>query len=70
MTPGQKVRIKEKSPLARNRRIRPGAFGLVLCSYEHLRPELRRGEYIDVQLDAKHVLWAIAADNCELVSEQ
>lgn len=64
MTPGQRVRVKTASNLARRKDAAAGETATVLCCYT---VRGRSSERIDVKFASEAVLWGVSADEFEPV---
>ena len=67
MSPGQRVRVRPASHIARRKDAAPGEQATVLCCY---KVRGRDSEKVDVRLASNNVMWGVAADEFELVDEQ
>lgn len=64
MTPGQRVRVRPASQLARRKDAAAGDTGTILCCY---KVRGHSGERVDVQFSPKAILWGVAAEEFEPV---
>jgi hypothetical protein len=64
MTPGQRVRVRPASPLARRKDAAADETGTILCCY---KVRGHANERVDVQFSSKAILWGVSADEFEPV---
>lgn len=62
MTPGQRVRVKNASNLARRKDAAAGETATILCCY---KVRGRTSERVDVKFASETVLWGVSADEFE-----
>ena len=62
MTPGQRVRVRPASQLARRKDAAAGDTGTILCCY---KVRGHSGERVDVQFSPKAILGGVSADAFE-----
>jgi len=69
MRAGQKVRLKDASPLKQRLDLPPEALGAVICSYRLLRASDAATHRLDVQFGPELVVWGVPDDQFEAVDD-
>jgi hypothetical protein len=69
MEPGQRVRIRQSSSVARNWRIPWGAEGTVLCRYRLLKAAQTAPGRIDVRFSPQLIVWGAPEVEFEAIGE-
>lgn len=62
MAPGQRVRVKSASNLARSKDFAAGETATILCCY---KVRGRACERVDVKFASEAILWGVSADEFE-----
>lgn len=68
MKPGQRVRLKSASPIAKRDELSSEAVGTVICCYT-VRARGGAPERLDVKFSGNTVMWGVAADEFEAVED-
>ena len=68
MAPGQRVRVRPASAIAKRNELPLEALGTVLCSY-NVRSKTTARERLDVKFSSQTIMWGVAADEFELIED-